>query len=510
MNLKFVLLLLVGILPAGLIPAFSEDSTEIFVETDAVEYKTGEELVLSGFVPEKKMPIISISIYDPDNQILTANTVDIQDDNSFLKSFSLDSPFYDKSGLYTINIQYGKLMAETFFEISGTAPPDDNILEIEQIEPEVVVLVTDKPTYFDDDFVIISGIVSALEEPSVLIGIYDPFNVPAGFYFGEIDSNLEFSVSFLVKSGVNFKTEGTYSIVAFYGESENTVTFDFATTKTEEPTDEPEESPITENKEKTEPEKNNPPVVDKPKEEPKPIEDKPKSTTPIQENSQPKVTTPKVKEEPKEPRKNLSVEDVELGILLNQIQLNCDKGDYLYSISYYDGMGPAMIRLCKYQESISHFDEALRDDPNNVEILTNKGAALAKLGYYAEALSYFDTALDLQSNFAPALNNKANVLSTTGNFEDAMNLYGQALSIDPTQKVSGYNFEKTKLQLEKYNLQHNVEKDSKPKPIPPPPEPSPQKITKSSQDQTNPNLIDQIASVFSSIGTIVSNVFSNS
>ena len=91
-----------------------------------------------------------------------------------------------------------------------------------------------------------------------------------------------------------------------------------------------------------------------------------------------------------------------------------------------------------------------------------------------------------------------------------MNLYGQALSIDPAQKVSGYNFEKTKLQLEKYNLQHNVEKDLKPKPIPPPPEPSPQKITKSSQDQTNPNLIDQIASVFSSIGTIVSNVFSNS
>ncbi len=510
MNLKFVLLLLVGLLPSGLIAAYSEDSNEIFVETDAVEYKTGEELILTGFVPEKKMPIISISIYDPENQILTANTVEIQEDDSFLRSFSLDSPFYDKPGLYTVKLQYGKLKTETFFEISGSAPPEQSILEIEPVVPEVVVLVTDKSTYYDDDFVIISGIVSAIEEPSVLIGIYDPFDVPAGFYFGEIDSNLEFSVSFLVKSGVNFKTEGTYSIVAFYGESENTVTFDFATTsEAEEPRDESVEQPISEPDKNKEPKATNPPQIEQPKQKPKPIEDKPKSTTPIQENNQPKPT-PKVKEEPKEPRKNLSVEDVELGILLNQIQLNCDKGDYLYSISYYDGMGPAMIRLCKYQESISHFDEALIDKPDNVEILTNKGVALAKLGFYSEALSYFDTALDLQSNFAPALNNKANVLSTTGNFEEAMNLYGLALSIDPKQKVSGYNFEKTKLQLEKYNLQNDIQKDSTPKPIPPPPEPPTRDVLESSQGQTSSDFIDQLTSVFSSIGTIVSKVFSNS
>ena len=46
----------------------------------------------------------------------------------------------------------------------------------------------------------------------MLIGIYDPFGLPAGFYFGTINSDLEFSTNFLVKSGVNFRTEGTYSI----------------------------------------------------------------------------------------------------------------------------------------------------------------------------------------------------------------------------------------------------------------------------------------------------------
>ncbi len=516
MNLKIISLLLVGILPLLLTPAFSEDFDEILVETDSFEYNTGDALILTGFVPEKKMPIISISIYDPDNKILSANTVEIEDDDSFLKIFSLDSPFYDKQGLYTINSQYGKLKTETFFEISGSTQNEEPIVEIEPVAPEVVVLVTDKSTYYDEDFVIISGIVSSVEEPSVLIGIYDPFDVPAGFYFGDIDSNLEFSVSFMVKSGVNFKTEGTYSVVAFYGESENLVTFDFAESQgsdTEETETVPEESekiiPEDTPDEKTNTDSN-------PEETtsiiPKIIEEIPQPTNKQQEPiiESKIIQKPEIKTETKESRKNLSVEDVELGILLNQIQLNCDKGDYLYSISYYDGMGPAMIRLCKYQESITHFDEALKDDPNNVEIISNKGVALAKLGYYAEALSYFDAALEIQSKFVPALNNKANVLTTTGNFEEAMNLYGLASSIDSTQKVSAYNFEKTKLQLEKYNSLNNIDHDAQSSITQAEPKESSATNTKiSNQEPTGPNIFDEISSVFSSIGSIFSNVFAN-
>ena len=59
-----------------------------------------------------------------------------------------------------------------------------------------------------------------MDSPSALIGVYDPYEMPAGFYFGTINPDLEFSTSFLVKDGVNFKTEGTYSIKAHYGESE--------------------------------------------------------------------------------------------------------------------------------------------------------------------------------------------------------------------------------------------------------------------------------------------------
>ena len=42
---------------------------------------------------------------------------------------------------------------------------------------------------------------------------------------------------------------------------------------------------------------------------------------------------------------NLSVEDIELGKILNQINLECDSSDFVDMISYYDGMGPALYRF---------------------------------------------------------------------------------------------------------------------------------------------------------------------
>ena len=42
---------------------------------------------------------------------------------------------------------------------------------------------------------------------------YDPFGMPAGFYFGNVNSDLEFSTSFLVKDGVNFRADGTYFVI---------------------------------------------------------------------------------------------------------------------------------------------------------------------------------------------------------------------------------------------------------------------------------------------------------
>ena len=197
----------------------------------------------------------------------------------------------------------------------------------------------------------------------------------------------------------------------------------------------------------------------------------------------------------------MSVEDIELGILLNQITLNCDKNDYIDTISYYDGMGPAMIRLCKYSEAITFFDQELVDDPNNVQSLTNKGAALAKLGYFEEAILYYDHALEINSSFVSALNNKGNALSQLWKFNEAIGIYNAAKNLDPDNKILTKNLALSESRF--------VPLDENQKPIFEPliQNTKGEKIekfeeVKPKKDSEEPDFFEQIGIVFSSIGSI--------
>ncbi|MDH3824526.1 MAG: tetratricopeptide repeat protein, partial [Nitrosopumilus sp.] len=198
----------------------------IFVEFDKSKYNTGDTLHFSGSIPEFSMPIVAVSIYDPNGKILSANNLELDAEGNFSKSISLDSSFYDIPGDYMIKINYQKISQEEFFTISGEISTPDPIL-VEKLKPEIILLSTEKEIYTDGENLKITGIVSSLESPTVLIGIYDPFGTPAGFYFGTIDNNLEFSTSFLVKAGVNFKVDGVYSIKAHYAEMEAITNFEF-------------------------------------------------------------------------------------------------------------------------------------------------------------------------------------------------------------------------------------------------------------------------------------------
>jgi len=69
-----------------------------------------------------------------------------------------------------------------------------------ELNSEVITFDSENSVYTDNDVIFISGSVSSIDTPSVLIGIHDPFGIPTGFYFGNIDSNNEFSISFFGKS----------------------------------------------------------------------------------------------------------------------------------------------------------------------------------------------------------------------------------------------------------------------------------------------------------------------
>ena len=546
---------------------------DIIVDFDKAEYDTGETLVLSGAILEFSMPIVAISIYDPDGQILSANNLELDEEGNFSKILSLDSPFYDKPGTYTVKINYRQTTIEETFVISGEVASPEPILN-DILKPEIILLSTNKDIYTDGDTVTITGLVSSRDSPTVLIGIYDTFGTPSGFYFGDINENLEFSTSFLVKAGVNFKVDGIYSVKAHYAESEATTNFEFfeklsgpsdndttkqsdndttkqsdndttkqsdndttkqsdndttkqsdndttkqsdndttkqsdndTTKQSDNDTTKQSDNDTTKQSDNdTTKQSDNDTTKQSDNDTTKQSDNTPKiipkeSSSSVKENkiesSDSSQTTPKGR------TNNLTVEDIELGKMLNQINLECDRSKYADTISYYDGMGPALYRLCKFENSVQSFSSSLVNDPNNVEILSNKGSALGKLGYYEEAISHFDRAIEINPDFLPAINNKANALANIGKHEEAISLYAKVLGKNPNYSVARLNMEITLSEFtiknkESFsNTQKSVDVISSPEKI------SKQEIPISVVKENPKDIFEQIESVFSSFGTLL-------
>lgn len=454
--------------------------TEVFADSlivnfDRQFYDFGDSLTISGEIPEVGMPVIAMSVYDPGGKIISANNLEISSEKTFGKTILLDSSFYEKTGEYLVKLDYEAISENHYFMVEGNSIEPEILIE-EIVEPEILLLYTEEKQYTDKDVVKITGLVSAMDSPTALIGIYDPFGMPAGFYFGSIDSNFEFTTSFLVKDGVNFRVDGTYSVKAHYAESEATSFFDYykvpivVENSSENKIDENEivDEPIDESthdvdivnedinnsKDQTsnsQDDSNS--IIESTSNEPKQIlKNSIASTKNISEKTlikktndleikeikivKEKISSNKIKKE-----NNLTVEDIELGKLLNQIKLECDSSMYTDTISYYDGMGPGLYRLCKFDNSLNFFNESLIKNPNDVEILVNKGSTLGKLGYFSEAIVYYDHAIRVDPDFHPAKNNKANALANLGNFKDAILLYDEVLEENPNYLTARENLE---------------------------------------------------------------------
>ncbi len=484
--------------------------TEVFadslvVDFDKQQYHRGDSLTISGEILDFGMPVIALSIYDPNEKILSANNLEISPQKTFSKTISLDSPFYEKIGEYMIKLDYGQISENHYFAIENEYP-EPKILVEDFEEPEIILLYTDKKQYTDKDFIKITGLVSALDSPTVLIGVYDTFGMPAGFYFGSIDSNLEFSTSFLVKAGVNFRVDGTYSIKAHYAETKAISFFDYYEILQPVIEDTVEEE-IKENTniEKKIVEPTNEiisDVTDVSSDEKTINNEKTNDYNSVSKNSiinNSKKITPKTEIKK---QTNLTVEDIELGKLLNQINLECDSSTFTDTISYYDGMGPALYRLCKFDSSLNFFNDSLIDNPNDVEILVNKGSTLRKLGYFSEAIMYYDHAINIDPDFLPAKNNKANALADLGKFDEAISLYNEILAKNPHYITARKNLE---IALSETPQIHNVVDvmESKTKDI------VNQKLHLSektisfeSKKQKPTNFFEEINLVFSSLGSL--------
>ena len=335
----------------------------LIVHFDKQFYDLGDSLTVSGEIMEVGIPIITMSIYDPDGKILSANNLEISSEKTFSKTILLETPFYEKTGKYLVKFDYGEISENHYFVVKSTTS-EPEILVKETIIPEIILLSTEQTQYTDDDFVKITGQVSAMTSPTVLIGIYDPFGMPAGFYFGPIDSNLEFTTSFLVKDGVNFRVDGTYSVKAHYDESKVTSFFEYSKLPQIPVTDDTVTDDTTVNDTVTADTTVKDTVgndtvvndtVDDTTVKDTVVNDTVDDTTikntvvndtvddtTIKNTVVDDIFVDKVNDEI-EKLNNLTVDDIELGKLLNQIKLECDSSTYADTISYYDGMGQHCI-----------------------------------------------------------------------------------------------------------------------------------------------------------------------
>ncbi len=438
--------------------------TDVFADSliinfDKQFYDLGDSLTVSGQVMEVGMPIIAMSIYDPYGKILSANNLEISSEKTFSKTILLETPFYEKSGEYLVKFDYGAISENHYFTVEGGYSEPEILIE-ETIIPEIILLYTEQKQYTDNDFVKITGQVSAMTSPTILIGIYDPFGMPAGFYFGSIDSNLEFTTSFLVKEGVNFRVDGTYSVKAHYDKSKATSFFEYSKLS---------QIPVTDD-------------------------------TVVKDTATDDTVVKDTATDDTEKKNNLSVDDIELGKLLNQIKLECDSSTYADIISYYDGMGPALYRLCQFDSSLNFFNESLIKNPNDVDILINKGSALGKLGYFSEAIVYYDHAIRLDPDSLPAKNNKANALANLGDFKDAVLLYREVLEQNPNYLAARANLEIT--------LSSNIDISSNPSEFETKITPNQKSLESekifldNSEKQNSSNFFDEIGNLFSTLSSL--------
>jgi len=513
--------------------------TEVFADSlivnfDEQFYDFGDSLTISGKIPEVGMPVIAMSVYDPDGKIISANNLEISSEKTFGKTILLDSPFYERTGEYLVKLDYGTISENHYFMVEGDIFEPEILIE-EIVEPEIILLYTEEKQYTDKEVVKITGLVSAIDSPTALIGIYDPFGMPAGFYFGSIDSNFEFTTSFLVKDGVNFRVDGTYSVKAHYAESEATSFFDYykvpiiVEDSSENQIDENEiidesidesthdadtvNEDINDSKDQTSNSQgdSNPVIESKPNESKLIPKNSIVSTknilekTPIKKINDLEIKETKIVKEKISPIKikkenNLTVEDIELGKLLNQIKLECDSSMYADTISYYDGMGPALYRLCKFDSSLNFFNESLIKNPNDVEILVNKGSTLGKLGYFSEAIVYYDHAIRVDPDFLPAKNNKANALANLGNFKDAILLYDEVLAENPNYLTARENLEillSSNFDINRIGSLSNVENTFDPKSSF-----SENVLILDSEKQNSGNFFNAVGIAFSTLGSL--------
>jgi protein O-mannosyl-transferase len=113
----------------------------------------------------------------------------------------------------------------------------------------------------------------------------------------------------------------------------------------------------------------------------------------------------------------------------------------------HSNMATVLLRKGKGEEALSHLQQALRLDPDNVEVQNDLGYALLEMGRVNESFPYLQKALEIEPNRAAVHYNLGNALLQTGLLDQAVASFKKAVEVDPTYVPAYSNLGRTLLQM---------------------------------------------------------------
>ncbi|MGV8141117.1 MAG: tetratricopeptide repeat protein [Candidatus Woesearchaeota archaeon] len=103
-----------------------------------------------------------------------------------------------------------------------------------------------------------------------------------------------------------------------------------------------------------------------------------------------------------------------------------DSADKLYS------KGLESSAMCRYDDAVESFDEALKINSTDADIWYSKGLALIKLHRYAEAVKSLDEALKIKSTDEYIWSWRGYALNNIGRYDESLESFNEALKINST------------------------------------------------------------------------------
>lgn len=98
--------------------------------------------------------------------------------------------------------------------------------------------------------------------------------------------------------------------------------------------------------------------------------------------------------------------------------------------------GNVLLAKRELAEALTHYNEAVRIDPNYASPYVNRGSIFLAQGDHVRAMEEFNHAIALDPKLSSAFNNRGNLWKAKGDLDQALADYGEAHRLDPQNAIA--------------------------------------------------------------------------